>query len=132
MFYGDVDGGDADHVEALGDAGDPVLAADGGQAEGDGFVERGGRDLDGVLDSVHVEEGYAAGSHGHGGTVTYSPCVRHWKTKTKGQKQVPHPRGGFVDDNVGNDEKKTRAQRAAPLQRAKATATKATAARARG
>jgi hypothetical protein len=76
VFHGDVDGGDADGVEAFGDAGDPVFAAEGGEAKGDGFVEGGGGDLDGVVDAAHVLNGDAAGFYGHGPRIAGSPFVR--------------------------------------------------------
>ena len=79
VFDGDVDGGDADGVEAFGDAGDPVLAAERGEAESDSFIERGGRDLDGVLDPAHVLNRDAAGLYGHRRKIASSPFVRHRK-----------------------------------------------------
>jgi len=79
VFDGNVDGGDADDVEAVGDGADPVFAVERGEGESDGFVESGGGDLSGVLDAVHVEEGDAARASGHGGKIAYSLFVRHEK-----------------------------------------------------
>jgi hypothetical protein len=42
VFDGDIDGRDADDVQAFGNARDPVFAAEGGEGESDGFIERGG------------------------------------------------------------------------------------------
>lgn len=65
VFDGNLNGRDTDHVEAFGNAGDPFFATEGGEAEGNGFVEGRGGNLDGVLDFVEVEESDAAGARGH-------------------------------------------------------------------
>lgn len=46
---------------------DPFLLAQAGDAAGDGFVERGGGDLGGVFDGVHIGDGDAEGAGWHGG-----------------------------------------------------------------
>jgi len=92
VLDGDVDGRDADGVEAFGDAGDPVFAAEGGEAESDGFIERRGGDLDSVFDSAHVLNGDAAGFYGHGQRIAVSPFVRHRKARGRKSGRMANTR----------------------------------------
>ena len=73
----DANVGDADLYDALLEAGNPVAAAKGGQALGDGFVKGFSSDFDCVGDAFEVLDGDAAGTSSHGEEVIrfafYSP-----------------------------------------------------------
>ena len=49
-----------DDIESMGDASDPFVAPNGGETSGDRLIQCGGCDLDGVRNTVHVLNCYAA------------------------------------------------------------------------
>ena len=74
--YGDILDGDL-YVAGVGIVGgEPVGVAESFEGEGDGFVEGGGGDVDGMLGAFEVAEGDFAGFEFHGGSVTSSLFVR--------------------------------------------------------
>lgn len=79
MLHADVRDGNFD--DALLESGDPVVAAEGGQALGDSFVESFGGHVHGVGYAFQVLDGDAARTSRHERKVSYSLFLRHKKPR---------------------------------------------------
>jgi hypothetical protein len=106
MFYRDVYDRYFDDIQALGDAHNPVVAAHGHETEGDSFIEGFGGDFDGVLNTIHIFDGDAAGADRHNGmNLAYSLFLRHSKTYGYFVTFLPELsslRDGFTHDEIGS------------------------------